>query len=376
MHISTSFLYIFATLSLTMAIPGKSNVYHLVDSAESEWTWIARLSDRYKFNAEAQKVLHNRLVMNYMRPIPKAPKIITEEEPISVLLWDTEGLEKVAGDTELASQCSVPCRVTTDRSESGKAHMILAVGDEVPDVFAILQPFQQKALFVLEPDLSLPNAEKRVDPFHMLVSYSRHSDIRVDYSRSLSIPSGLPVFAQKTKKALAAAFISNCDNNGDARYRLDYLRELSVHMDIDSYGACLHTPGLPTDVNFKEIASQYHYVLVLENTVLDDYVTDKFYEALSTDAIPVYLGAPNIAEFLPDRQSNHIVIEARNFPDPTGLATHLKELALDEKAYMEYFEWRSVGHDPSFSKQNDFEATGKNSFVCRMCEHYNLRVEK
>lgn len=147
-------------------------------------------------------------------------------------------------------------------------------------------------------------------------------------------------------------------------------------MGVDSYGTCHHTPGLPKKVDFKKMASEYHYVLIFENSILDDYVTDKFYQALNTDAIPVYLGAPNIAEYLPDSVNDRIIIEARNYPDPTSLATYLKELAKDETAYMEYFEWRDKAIDRTFSKQYDFEATGKDSFICRMCENYNLRMEK
>lgn len=376
MHISS--VCLLSLLGLALAIPGKSNVYYIVDSPESEeWSWLARLSDRYRFNAEAQRILHDRLVMNYMRPIPKAPKVISDQDPITVLVWNPEGLESVAADKELISTCPVPCRVTTDRSESESAHIVMTTGEEVPEVFSLMQPHQQKALFVLEPDLSLPSTERRIGPFHMLVSYSRHSDVKIEYTRSILIPEGLPDLTKKTKKALAAAFISNCDKNGDARYRLDYLKELSVHMDVDSYGSCHHTPGLPNNVkDIKEIADQYHYILVFENSILDDYVTDKFYDSLGTDAIPVYLGAPNVAEYLPDAVNNRIVIEARNYPDPTSLASYLKELAQDEKSYMEFFEWRSAAIDSTFSKQYDFEQTGKNSFICRMCEHYNMRAEK
>lgn len=358
------------------AIPGKSEMYHLLDTTESDWTWLARLAERYKFNAHAQKMLHNRLVMNYMRPIPKAPAFISPENPITLLIWTTQGFERMLADSEYLEGCPVPCRLTADRAESEKAHIIMMTGEETPEIFSILQPWQQKALFVLEPDLSLPNASTRVGPFHMLTSYSRYSDVRVDYSRSLMIPKGVPDMKRKNKKALAAAFISNCDSNGDARYRLDYLKELKVHMDVDSYGSCVHTPGLPTNTTFKEIADDYHFVLVFENTLLDDYVTDKFYEALGADAIPVYLGAPNAAEFLPDKTNTKIIIEARHYPDPTSLATFLKQLAKNEKEYLEYFAWRQHLIDESFSKTNDFEQTGPNSFVCRMCKHYYDRSEK
>ena len=314
--------------------------------------------------------------MNYMRSIPKAPQFASEENPYVVLLWNTQGFEKLLADPDWVNGCSVPCKVTSDRSTSNSAHMIVSTGHDIPDVFSILEPFQQKALFVLEPDLSLPDVNARMGPFHMLTSYSRHSDVRIDYSRSLVIPTGKPNLEKKKGKALAAAFINNCDTNGDARYRLDYLKELSSHMDIHSYGSCAHTPDLPTDVNFKDVANDYYFVIVFENSILDDYVTDKFYEALGTDAIPIYLGAPNAGDFLPDRFNTRIIIEARHYPDPAGLAKYLKGLSKNEEAYMEYFQWRDNVIDQAFSKNLDFEAKGEQSFACRMCKHYDDRSEK
>lgn len=359
-----------------LAIPGKSQVYQILDSVDSDWSWLARLAERYKFNAHAQKMLHNRLVMNYMRSIPKPPTHVSAENPITLLMWNTEGFESILEDPKYLEGCSVPCRLSTNQSESESAHLVMVTGGKAPEVLSIMHPWQQKALFVLEPDLSLPSVTNRVGPFHMLTSYSRYSDVRIDYSRSLVVPQGMPEVQRKVKKALAAAFVSNCDSNGDARYRLDYLKELMTHVDVDSYGSCLHTPGLPTNATLKDVAGEYHFVLVFENTLLDDYVTDKFYEALGTDAIPVYLGAPNISEFLPDRASTKIVIEARHYPDPASLASYMKELVTTEKDYLEYFTWRDNAIDESFTKANDFEQAGENSFVCRMCKHYNDRSEK
>lgn len=366
----------------SLAIPGKSEVYHILDSAESEWTWLARLSDRFRFNARAQKTLHDRLVLNYQRSIPKTPKPITNNDPIKVLIWNPSGFEALLSDPEeWTKECAVPCRVSMDHSDSDSAHIIMTTGHQVPEVFSILQPYQQKALFVLEPDLSLPDAATRIGPFHMLASYSRYSDIRIDYSRSLRIPTGMPDLARKrsllsTGKALAAAFLSNCDTNGDARYRLDYLRELSVHMSVDSYGSCHHTPGLPTNATFAEVVNDYHFVLVFENSILDDYVTDKYYEALTSDAVPVYLGAPNLSEFFPDPASTKIVIETRHYPDPANLAKYLKLLAMNDKEYLEFFEWRAGAIDPQFSKRHDFTQKGPDSLPCRMCQHYYDRCEK
>eukprot|EP00960_Hanusia_phi_P059267 764116-Hanusia_phi.AAC.5 len=41
----------------------------------------------------------------------------------------------------------------------------------------------------------------------------------------------------------------------------------------------------------------------MENSFVDDYVTEKFYQALIAGSVPVYLGAPNIHEFAPSPNS-------------------------------------------------------------------------
>lgn len=370
-------------LSPTLAIPGKTEQLHNLDAAETEWSWLGRLSDRYKFNALAQRVLHNRLVINYMRSIPKAPGLISPENPVTLLVWNTQGFEELLADPNWTAGCPVPCRVTTDPAALASAHILMATGAHPPEAFSQpLKPYQQKALFVLEPDLSLPNVTARVGPFHMLTSYSRYSDVRIDYSRSLRLPKNARPNLQAKKgpeghpRALAAAFFNNCGANGDALYREAYLKELSVHMDVDFYGGCLHTPGLPTNATLAEVADKYHFVLAFENTILDDYVTDKFYDALASDAIPVYMGAPNVAEFLPDPHNHKILVEARHYPDPANLAGFLKRLAADEEAYLEYFEWRQGAIDSQFSRHYDFELRGEGSFPCRMCTLYFDRMEK
>ena len=55
-----------------------------------------------------------------------------------------------------------------------------------------------------------------------------------------------------------------------------------------------------------EIASKeegldvYRYSLVIENTKIPNYVTEKFTDAILRGAVPIYYGAPNIGELFPE----------------------------------------------------------------------------
>jgi alpha(1,3/1,4) fucosyltransferase len=48
-----------------------------------------------------------------------------------------------------------------------------------------------------------------------------------------------------------------------------------------------------------EILSHYHFSLCLENMAMQGYVTEKIFDCFYTGTIPVYLGAPDIADLIP-----------------------------------------------------------------------------
>jgi len=53
--------------------------------------------------------------------------------------------------------------------------------------------------------------------------------------------------------------------------------------------------------------------------------------------VPIYLGAPNVDEFVPPGS----YINAANFDSPADLAAYLRYLVETPQAYEEYFAWRS-----------------------------------
>ena len=85
------------------------------------------------------------------------------------------------------------------------------------------------------------------------------------------------------------------------------------------------------------IAGHYKFFLSLENTILDDYVTEKFYEGFLTDAVMVYLGAPNAERYAP---APHSFVNALDFEGPAALAGFLIALAGDEAWYGAYQAWK------------------------------------
>ncbi len=117
------------------------------------------------------------------------------------------------------------------------------------------------------------------------------------------------------------------------------------------------------------ISAHYAFYLSLENTILDDYVTEKFYDGFLTDAVMVYLGAPNARAYAP---APHSFISALDFDGPEALAAFLASLAADPPRLAAYQAWkrvRPVRVAPAFAEAMrwDLTALGNSSMLCRLC---------
>jgi hypothetical protein len=76
----------------------------------------------------------------------------------------------------------------------------------------------------------------------------------------------------------------------------------------------------------------------MENSVDEDYVTEKVYHALMAGCIPIYLGAPNIGEFIPHESA---IINYAALGSVQALVDELEHLVQDEAAYEAKLAWKS-----------------------------------
>ncbi|KAJ8339622.1 hypothetical protein SKAU_G00364080 [Synaphobranchus kaupii] len=121
------------------------------------------------------------------------------------------------------------------------------------------------------------------------------------------------------------------------------------HIQVDSYGACLHNRDLPAHLQdsaamdepgFLRILAQYKFILAFENAVCDDYVTEKLWRPLKLGVVPVYYGAPNVRVWLPSNRSA-VVVDPNE--SPARLARFLKRLDENDEEYEAYLEWKLRG---------------------------------
>ncbi|KAF5725628.1 alpha-(1 4)-fucosyltransferase-like isoform X3 [Tripterygium wilfordii] len=107
--------------------------------------------------------------------------------------------------------------------------------------------------------------------------------------------------------------------------------------------------------------SHYKFVLAIENTKTESYVTEKLFYALDSGAIPIYFGAPNVGDFVPP----HSIIDGTKFSSMEELASYVKALANDPVAYAEYHAWRRCG---VLGNYVNTRAVSLDTLPCRLCE--------
>ena len=244
---------------------------------------------------------------------------------------------------------------------------------------------------------------KRAYPEQLVLSYNRAretngcnhpnyvmkiADVRVSYPLSSTIPFPYmcwPHIQQPLLNVLKlkppsdrngiVMFISNC---GSA-WRYNYIKELMEYIHIDSYGECLHntnmssTRGMGSE-DFLSIkidlikSKQYKFLISFENSVVQEYVTEKIWHAYLSQTIPIYYGASEVYQQVP---GNHTFIDAAKFAGPKDLAQYIMEVDANESLYKSYFKFdtRQTLH---FQKHCPSEPLG-----CTMCKHlYHLKEQR
>ena len=76
----------------------------------------------------------------------------------------------------------------------------------------------------------------------------------------------------------------------------------------------------------SEVYPYYRFALCYENAQVPGYITEKIFDSLRSDCIPVYLGAPNIEKYVP----KNVFIDRRQFNSEGDLAEFLSSLSQEQ----------------------------------------------
>lgn len=104
------------------------------------------------------------------------------------------------------------------------------------------------------------------------------------------------------------------------------------------------------------LTTDYKFYLSFENSLCQDYVTEKLYNAMQELVIPIVYGGADYAKFAPPGS----YIDANDFENPTALAKHIQYLDANPKEYLKYFWWRTYYYVPRYPAPS-------NEAFCQLC---------
>ena len=193
--------------------------------------------------------------------------------------------------------------------------------------------------------------------FNWTMSYRLNSDVQLLYGRVLPGPTA-PKTPEETQKMIEETHLpsaknyatnktrpsvvwmaSHCDTNS---LRETYVRQLSKFIPVDVYGGCgnlscsrNHSHWLSYPHCYTVLEEKYKFYLSFENSICTDYVTEKFFEILNHNMVPIVYGGADYSQIAPP----HSYINALDFT-PEKLAQYLKLLDSNDTLYNEYFWWK------------------------------------
>ncbi|KAF7840838.1 Glycoprotein 3-alpha-L-fucosyltransferase A [Senna tora] len=278
---------------------------------------------------------------------------------------------KVDGGEQEQVSCSVGCKFGYDDGITPDATFGTRAG------VARIRRSMESSMYYLENDIALaqrwtsfPKAKTCQCLKLITVSLCTRRGYNIVMTTSLSshVPVGYFSWAEydimapvqpKTESALAAAFISNC---GAQNFRLQALEALeNANIKLDSYGGCHRNRDERVDK--VEALKRYKFSLSFENSNVEDYVTEKFFQSLVAGSVPVVIGAPNIQDFAPSPGS---VLHIRELADVESVAKTMRLLAENPEAYNQSLRWKYEGPSDSFKALLDMAAVHSS---CRLCIH-------
>ncbi|XP_057298138.1 alpha-(1,3)-fucosyltransferase C-like [Hydractinia symbiolongicarpus] len=151
----------------------------------------------------------------------------------------------------------------------------------------------------------------------------------------------------ESKPLLVAWVVSNCGHRRD-----NFITALLKYLPIDIYGRCSvkfnQAKRCERDSYQCEAELQkYKFVIAFENSFCDDYITEKYWDAIFRGNVPIVLGGRKYDEKVVIPGS---FIQARSFHSAKSLAEYIKYAANDKKEYEKYLQWRelfTLNYDPN-----------------------------
>ncbi|ELU13387.1 hypothetical protein CAPTEDRAFT_75881, partial [Capitella teleta] len=225
------------------------------------------------------------------------------------------------------------CIFTSDRHFLSTSDAIVFRGRRLPKIEFPPRLTHQKWIFYeTEPPHKtwmFANLTKYNGLFNMTSTYA--ADSHIPFTRMKSCHrdwhiynelSGEDFGAKKRKDVPVAWFASRCLTQSR---REDYVKKLQEHIKVDIYGKC----------GDKQCGSNamggriYKFYLSFENSICDDYVSEKLWKVLNLNVVPVVMGGVEYSNIMPKDS----FIDVRDFDSAKDLAKYISYLDSNDTAY-------------------------------------------
>ena len=110
----------------------------------------------------------------------------------------------------------------------------------------------------------------------------------------------------------------------------------------------------------KLATKQYKFYLSFENSLCDQYVTEKLFLRMKWKMVPIVMGRAPYHEIVPPNS----YINIKDFKDPKSLAKYLLKLDKNPEEYLSYFWWRE-----HFQIRSDV----MHKMACQICYKLNTQ---
>ncbi|XP_045213820.2 4-galactosyl-N-acetylglucosaminide 3-alpha-L-fucosyltransferase FUT6-like [Mercenaria mercenaria] len=191
------------------------------------------------------------------------------------------------------------------------------------------------------------------------ISYRIDSDMPHPYGylKTRTVPRTLDyesIYQAKTKTVLWV--VSNC-NTQSARGQ--YVAELQKYgVDVDIYGRCGPNHRIDND-NLNKIMPKYKFYLGFENSLCNDYVTEKLFFYYDFNWIVIVRGGADYDHLLPTKT----YINTAHFSNVSLLAEYLLYLGNDKDRYVDFLRKKD-----RYEQKYEY---GHKYSICEICRRLN-----
>lgn len=139
-------------------------------------------------------------------------------------------------------------------------------------------------------------------------------------------------------------------SNPCCKIRNDFYLDFSEHKHIDSGGTLYNNIGGEI-LSKRDFIRDYKFVIAFENCKQPGYTTEKIFEPLLEDCVPIYWGNPLIQkDFNPKR-----FINCHDFPSFEEVMKHILAVDDDDEKYLQYLKEPAFNNnlvDPNLKEEN------------------------